>query len=443
MDSHEDDASPSTSVACEEIHGSRKTGNDGYDTATAFGTTATPTQCSTTMASENAAAAQSYDNHQNNKSSRLAFAKNGLLFTTMAKLYFQHQLSREDDFHGQQGSSSAEQWKIAVEEFYGSGVMDTTSTQPKHFGEVKRRFLMAVESRSKLLASTPSNLETQEERLCRQIMAAQETERRRVQQEQQRRRQDPLGHLEDGTQNNNHQNNRKRNRSAVSNPTTTNITHYTSNNNSNNHSKRKAIPPDIFFTPEMQERLTNVQNDLDAAKHAAWEVERAQQQLLEAQQRLEHAKVIQQRTAERAEQAATQFCAQLSAENNNNIEAGNGGPWKEMYDKLVAYHSEHKTCTVRGQTPYLRALRNWTLKQRERYFLKDTHPNKLPWYLARQLESLGFLWNYSDDSWSKHYKELQEFKVQHGHCAVPRSKLFFVLLQICIVSCIPFQPTFC
>ena len=179
------------------------------------------------------------------------------------------------------------------------------------------------------------------------------------------------------------------------------------------YTRRKAPPPDIFLSPELQERLQSAQKEIDEAKKAALAVEEAERQLALAQKRVEDAEKQKNVTQERAEEVASQFSLHFPQAK---------GPWKEQYDMLVAYHAEHNSCIVRGHTPEMKALRNWTLRQRERYFLRDDNPNKLPWYLARQLDNLGFLWNYSEDSFQKHYNDLITFKEEFGHCAVPRSK---------------------
>jgi hypothetical protein len=36
----------------------------------------------------------------------------------------------------------------------------------------------------------------------------------------------------------------------------------------------------------------------------------------------------------------------------------------------------------------------------------------------RRLNDLGFVWSLRDD-WTKHYDELKDFRLEHGHCNVP------------------------
>ena len=175
--------------------------------------------------------------------------------------------------------------------------------------------------------------------------------------------------------------------------------------------KKRKVPSDLRLPPELEVRLETVKREQEAEEATCKALEEAERQLAEAQMKVDDAKQSKQAAAARVEAASEDLCRGL---------ATTPGPWKDQYDRLVAYHTEHGTCIVRGQTSDLRSLRNWTLKQRERYHLEEDNANKLPWYHVKLLDKLGFLWKFSDDTWDKHYQDLVDYKKEFGHTAVPR-----------------------
>ena len=188
-------------------------------------------------------------------------------------------------------------------------------------------------------------------------------------------------------------------------PNNDNTTNTTPNNNSRKR-KKKTIIADIDETPVWRKKLAIIAQDADGKAAAAAELQAAQAALKAAQARVAAA----QQACHAAETAASISAADLLQ--------GVTGPWMTMYRQLEEYHAKHGTCKVRGE-PY-KELRQWTLRQRERYHLPASHKQKLPWYLAQCLDKLHFPWNYRDDPWKQQYQALIAYKQVHGDCLVPR-----------------------
>ena len=112
--------------------------------------------------------------------------------------------------------------------------------------------------------------------------------------------------------------------------------------------------------------------------------------------------------------------------------------WDERYDELKGYLAEHGHCNVpQGHGP----VGVWVNNQRQRKRkdkLDDERVRRLAdigfnWGTTlgpreRKRADLGFNWDTNDGgthgtkrlTWDERYSELKEYKVEHGHCNVPR-----------------------
>ena len=103
------------------------------------------------------------------------------------------------------------------------------------------------------------------------------------------------------------------------------------------------------------------------------------------------------------------------------------GTWESRFDELKDYKEKYGDCAVPNNYPPNKRLGSFVKKQREDYRLYNSgkHSPMNPERIKR-LESLGFAWTvtnreYYHDSWTRRFEELKEFRVQHGHCFVPRT----------------------
>ena len=90
--------------------------------------------------------------------------------------------------------------------------------------------------------------------------------------------------------------------------------------------------------------------------------------------------------------------------------------WDERLDELMKYKVEHGDCNVpKSQGP----LGKWVATQRFGHKM-----GKLSEERARKLGELGFVWNPQSTlpTWDERFDELEDFKAEHGHCKVPRSR---------------------
>jgi Helicase associated domain len=284
----------------------------------------------------------------------------------MAQAYIKHELYKFD---------TPERWEAATDEFYNQRSMDEVVVKKSVF-EVKKPFLSGLESRIKALPKTIQQHETDEQKLCREIKKLKEE----VQEERIRKgEEDP-------------ENRKKRKRAGP-------------------ETRGRPRISDIEMTPEMEQRFYAAQKVRDEEKKAADGVKDIERQIRELQKRLEVAKQEQKAAAERADKVSAEFSAEV---------IHGTGPWKDMFVQLQKYGEEHGTVNIiRGQSAEMKALRRWVLKQRERYHMNDDQRSKLPWYCAKNLEAIGFIWRYSDGTWIKFYQELVEYKKEHGDCKFP------------------------
>jgi Helicase associated domain len=283
------------------------------------------------------------------KHTRLYFGRDDKLFVIMAKAYIEKEVYQLDTNH---------QWELAIKQFYDEA--DTRSGEPllprkKSLIELKRPFLNGLESRIKALSQEAQSDEPEHVSLCRRIRDLRELARadrtRKAQEE-------PEG-------------SRKRSKLA-----------------SDTVPRGRPRQGDLEWSPAMLARYEAVKADRDKQRKAEDAVEAAERQLAEAHRKLQEAIERQRLAADHARKVSSQFSREVIQE---------PGPWRDMYLKLANYKNEHGNCNIiRGQTPELKDLRKWVLRQRDRYNKRDDQPSKLPWYLAQNLEELGFVWKYCD-----------------------------------------------
>jgi len=86
--------------------------------------------------------------------------------------------------------------------------------------------------------------------------------------------------------------------------------------------------------------------------------------------------------------------------------------WEAGISELLQYKAEHGDVNVPKNWPG--RLASWVAVQRE--FHKK---GKLLSERKKRLDEIGFEWNIHDSKWDAFYKELLEYKVQHGDTKVP------------------------
>ncbi|MEI8375291.1 MAG: helicase associated domain-containing protein [Planctomycetota bacterium] len=87
--------------------------------------------------------------------------------------------------------------------------------------------------------------------------------------------------------------------------------------------------------------------------------------------------------------------------------------WSEMYAALAEYKRVHGDCNAPfdwSETPYLGI---WISKQRQ-----ARKANCLELDRIKQLDKLGFAWDYLEFKWESQYAALVKFRKEYGHCRV-------------------------
>ena len=98
--------------------------------------------------------------------------------------------------------------------------------------------------------------------------------------------------------------------------------------------------------------------------------------------------------------------------------------WNARYRELEAFKAEHGHCNVpqKSHGP----LGAWVNDQR-----KASKQGRLSEERVRRLDDLGFEWSPRDggtllvrkqSQWDARYRQLEDFKAEHGHCNVPKSQ---------------------
>ena len=98
----------------------------------------------------------------------------------------------------------------------------------------------------------------------------------------------------------------------------------------------------------------------------------------------------------------------------NTIDAVEGR-WKEMLERLRAYKSEHGDCLVPQRWKEDRCLAEWVTNQRMAYSREQLAPDRIS-----QLDEIGFDWDPLSTRWEEMFRQLVDFKNEHGHANVPQ-----------------------
>jgi len=99
--------------------------------------------------------------------------------------------------------------------------------------------------------------------------------------------------------------------------------------------------------------------------------------------------------------------------------------WCDNFRKLCEYKVEHGDCLVPRHYAANPKLGAWVKNQRRTYKLyQEERPTAMTEERIRALESISFNWGTTKAAvasvWYERFQELREFKVQFGHCIVPR-----------------------
>jgi len=100
--------------------------------------------------------------------------------------------------------------------------------------------------------------------------------------------------------------------------------------------------------------------------------------------------------------------------------------WAERYAELAKYKDEYRNTNVPIRWKKNPSLGQWVSTQRQEYgnFMAGKKSNMTPSRIDT-LNSIGFVWCLRDTakmaprkSWGMHFKSLENFKKEHGHCDV-------------------------
>lgn len=89
--------------------------------------------------------------------------------------------------------------------------------------------------------------------------------------------------------------------------------------------------------------------------------------------------------------------------------------WEARFSELAAFVKRYRHADVADEVPH-RALFRWLEGQRRRQ-----RTGKLDARLTRRMESIGVLWQPREAKWEARYRELSEYRRQHGDCAIEMS----------------------
>lgn len=121
-----------------------------------------------------------------------------------------------------------------------------------------------------------------------------------------------------------------------------------------------------------------------------------------------------------ANQRSRRMQNDLSEERIHRLEAidfvwnRHNAAWESTFAALVEYKKREGHCNVPDRSAADSKLGQWVVEQRQ---------NKKNGTLAKErikrLEGIGFAWSVRRNSWDKMFKELSEYRLQHGDCNVP------------------------
>eukprot|EP00529_Nitzschia_sp_RCC80_P019903 CAMPEP_0113485136 /NCGR_PEP_ID=MMETSP0014_2-20120614/24327_1 /TAXON_ID=2857 /ORGANISM="Nitzschia sp." /LENGTH=430 /DNA_ID=CAMNT_0000378771 /DNA_START=97 /DNA_END=1389 /DNA_ORIENTATION=+ /assembly_acc=CAM_ASM_000159 len=95
--------------------------------------------------------------------------------------------------------------------------------------------------------------------------------------------------------------------------------------------------------------------------------------------------------------------------------------WSTMLEELLSFKRKFGHCNVPHTSKEFPTLGRWVKRQRYQYKIMMDGKNESTMTPARVqvLERAGFIFDSHGSSWAQRFAELQQFKVEFGHCNVP------------------------
>jgi superfamily II DNA or RNA helicase len=88
--------------------------------------------------------------------------------------------------------------------------------------------------------------------------------------------------------------------------------------------------------------------------------------------------------------------------------------WNEKFDEFLQYKEQFNTIMI-PDTPVYKKLNRWVYTQRQL-----ANANKLAPLRKFKLNSIGFIWNTTENTWETMFKKLIEYKIKYGNCRVSK-----------------------
>lgn len=99
--------------------------------------------------------------------------------------------------------------------------------------------------------------------------------------------------------------------------------------------------------------------------------------------------------------------------------------WQRRFQSLLLFKNREGHCEVPRRYSDDPSLVEWIKTQRKQYRLaKEGKQSSMTAERTDALEAIGFTWRpqkQTSASWRMHFEELNRFKLQKGHCEVPRN----------------------
>ncbi|KAL3937414.1 MAG: hypothetical protein SGBAC_007484 [Bacillariaceae sp.] len=94
--------------------------------------------------------------------------------------------------------------------------------------------------------------------------------------------------------------------------------------------------------------------------------------------------------------------------------------WLIQFEELLKFKALHGHCRIPNACQNNSSLSRWVKRQRYQYKLKQEKKiSTLSDERVKQLEEVGFVWDYHAEMWEERRAELEEFKGEFGDCNVP------------------------